>query len=294
MAKLSSPIIPIPSWYFTDVLTSESRDVARIMWVFIEESLEDGKKDIPASFKDIEMWTGLVPDRISASIKILREKGYLIRIKAGVLNSESGVREKAIYRVNWDFKETGVEHRVREIYGHISQKYTIAEPPKNGVDEEPVALDSQVEKLVKVGDKIRVGRFGDENGTGKSWYRVGYQQVREQQMKGPWGIMIRKITAGQLDDLSVRDILSFYEYKYLKCNNSPYVPVMGKDIGILRRLKVHLTNVQIMRMIRWLFESGQRDYVKPSMGLLGSRLVNDVHEKSVAWEKTLKGVKSYV
>jgi hypothetical protein len=285
--QLSSPIFPIPSWYFTDILTSESRDVARIMWVFIQESLEDGHKDVPASFTDIEMWTGLVPDRISASIRTLREKGYLFRVKAGSLNSATGTREKSVYRVNWDFKEQGIEARVRQIYGHITKKYDIAESP-NG--ESPIQqLDVNVAKLVKPGDKVRVGRFGaDEETNTKKWFRVGYQPVREKLLEGPWGVMLRKMTDGQLDQMTSRDILSFWEYRYLKRYSSPYIPMMGKDLKIISRLRKVVSNSQIIRMIRWLFDSGQQDYSKPGLGLLGSRLVTDVNTKSIAWEKAVK------
>lgn len=291
-----SAILPIPSWYFTDVLTGESKDVSRIMWAMVEKSLESGAKEIPASFKDIESWTGLVPDRISESLKVLRDKGYLRRIVEGRINTSTGKKTKAVYSVNWDFKEAGVETRIRKVYKYINANYDVATAAPQGgeLDCTEAQVDANIASIVpkpKEGEKVRVGRFGDEK-EGRQWFTVGYGALHQKVAEGPWGAMMRKIADGRFDELTARDLLSYFEHRYSKKFNIPYIPIMGKDLGILNKLKTALNNKEIMRMIRWLIDSGQKDFKTITVGLMGTGYANVINSKATEWSKLTAAVRS--
>ena len=282
-----SPILPFPAWFFNDLLVSESKDCARIMAAFIQQSLDSKETDIPASFRDIENWTGLVPDRLSANLTTLREKGYLIRVKEGKLNTKTGAKQKAVYSVNWDCKEKGTELRVRQVYSHISGKYDVAESSQaDHVPEFNVAGNmAKIAPKLKPGERVRVGRFGDEV-SGRKWFSVGFDPVREKMANGPVGVMMRKLADGKFDELTSRDILSYWEHRYLQRHNVPYIPFMGRDLGIINKLRKVIDQKQILRLIRWLFDSGQKQYFKPNVGVLGSRFINDINARSIAWVKS--------
>jgi DNA-binding transcriptional ArsR family regulator len=293
---LVSPIMPLPSWFYTDLLTTESKDVSRIAWALMQKSLELGEKEIPASFKDIEMWTGLVPDRISDSLKVLREKGYLIRVQEGKINATTGKRVKAVYKVNWDYKEKGVETRIRQVYKHITANYDVATAAPNGgeMDCTDAQVDANIASLVpkpKTGEKVRVGRFGDEK-EGQKWFTVGYGAFHQKVADGPWGVVSRKLAAGQFDELTSRDLLSYFEMKYAKKYNIPYIPVMGKDLNILNKLRSAISNKEILRMIRWLLESGQKEFKTVTIGLMGTGFANKINTAACEWARTSAQIRS--
>lgn len=287
MSKVS-PIIPMPAWFFSDLLVTESKDMARIISAFIKQSLDTNKKKITASYRDIEGWTGLVPDRVSVSIRALREKGFLLRIKAGKFNTKSGKRVKAVYAVNWDCKEKGTETKIRQIYSHINDTFDVVaaeatEAPEFNISGN-IADIAKSDQQPKDGERVRVGRFGDEV-NGRKWFTVGFDPLREKIAAGPIGVMMRKLAEGRFDELTARDFLSYWEHRYMQRHNVPYIPYMGRDLGIINKLRKVIDAKQILRIIRFLFDSGQRTYYKPNVGILGSRLINDINTKAVEWAR---------
>ena len=68
--------------------------------------------------------------------------------------------------------------------------------------------------------------------------------------------------------------------------NTPDIPDMGRDLGIINKLRKVIDAKQILRIIRYLFDSGQRTWYKPNVGILGSHHINAIHAKSVEWARS--------
>ena len=173
------------------------------------------------------------------------------------------------------------------MHDYINDKYDVAKPPV------PTAAESEAMPFrgiaPKAGEKVRVGRFGDEQ-QGRNWFQIGMEPMREKAASGPWGVMIRKIADGKFDTLTCRDLVSYWEFRYMKCHNTPYVSSLGRDLATMKRLQTafHGDNRPIIRMVRYLFESGQREFHRPTLGILSSQLANKINELSSEWMKIEK------
>ena len=287
--KKISPIYPIPHW-FQDVLF-ENKDAAIIMWSFIQHSLNDTDvKEIPVSYADIRNWTGLSGNSsITDNMRLLRTKGYLIRVSKAIRGKIiDGKPDKSKYKINWDCKEVGVEKKVRKLYRHINESYKVATETEDKYTED--SFEGNLSKMVKPGDSIRVGRFAlaKPKGVTGSWYNKGYGALRENVAKGPWGGMMNKLKKGNIDDFTARDCLAFWEYQYQEKYNIPYITVLGKDMAVFKNLFNVAHKIQVLRMVRWLFESGQSKFTKPTIGLLGSGYRNEINDLATQWTRARK------
>jgi hypothetical protein len=277
-----SPILPIPYW-FHQVLMEEKLTVAKVVWFFLNKSLEQGKNEISCSVSRLARI--IRSSSVHTAFEALKEamsKGYIKRVSEGYV--KNGKMKAAVYKVNWNFLEDGTENRVRKTYQYILRKWhTNPRAITDDADKSDKILRATLNanRVIKAAkpkmsfediEKVatRSGRFG------AAFENEDWKVKQDDYIKR----VMAKINQGNTTALTPAELWRYFQFKYQTHYRVKYLGNMGVELFLIKKMMAEgVTQRDFVQMTDWLM-SGQNQFESPTIKLLSTNWRQKIYTES--------------